>query len=75
MNIYNVLKNDIEGYYTEGFRLSSGNRWLVMDQSDNIHWEFVVYGNEYGKKVKELYRGENEEDAVKVLIQGCEDTE
>ena len=75
MNIYNVLKNDIPRYYTQGFRLSSGNRWLIMDQMNDMDYEFVVYGIENRNKVKEMYRGTNEEDAVEVLIQGCGEEE
>jgi hypothetical protein len=46
-------------------RVSVGRTWLVWDE---IYKEWVVYTHPYcAKKVKVLYRGGSEEDAVKVL--------
>jgi hypothetical protein len=61
--VYDALK------YETDARLSCGNRWLVMDELDN-KWEFVVYEHKYGqKKTTELYRGDHEEWALRVLTQ------
>jgi hypothetical protein len=72
MNVYDVLRNSIDGFDVSNFRLTSGRRWLVMDQLYDYSWETVVYGQEPYKQVKELYRGKDEQEAISVLIEGCE---
>lgn len=62
--IYDLLKSDVGSN-----RLSCGNRWLVMDQTYNQDWEYVVYGQKYRTKVQELYRCGDEERAVTVLTE------
>lgn len=62
--IYDLLKSDVGSN-----RLSCGNRWLVMDQMYDENWEYVVYGQERRAKVQELYRGNDEEDAVTILTE------
>jgi hypothetical protein len=61
--IYDVLK------YEVGTRLSCAGKWLVMDELNN-KWEFVVYCHKHGAmNSTELYRGDDEEEAIRVLIQ------
>ena len=50
-------------------RLSNGDRWLVMDEIYNLGGEFVVYQRlPYAKRTTEEYRGDDEEEAVQILM-------
>ncbi len=63
MRIIDLLKD-------ENARVTIGRSWLVWDDSDDSAKEWVVYTQIWGaKKARVLYRGESEEDAVKVLMQ------
>jgi hypothetical protein len=59
-NVYDVLK------YDSYSRLSVGDRWLVMEEKNNLSWDYVVY-EETGRKVVEAYRGDSETDAIAIL--------
>lgn len=60
MRIIDLLKD-------ENARVTIGRSWLVWDDSTK---EWVVYTQLWGaKKARVLYRGDSEEDAVKVLMQ------
>jgi hypothetical protein len=63
--IYDALAYEINT------RLSCGDKWLIIDESCNSYnREFVVYEHRYGAKhTTELYRGSDEEEAVRVLTQ------
>jgi hypothetical protein len=64
--VYDVLKYDCYS------RLSISKAWLVMEQKDDLNWEYVVY-EERGRKVIEIYRGDSESDAVEILSPEEED--
>jgi hypothetical protein len=63
--------NIIEALLEEtGIRVSNSNdRWLVIDELYRLGGEFVVYEKQpYAKKTIEVYRGIDEEEAVRVLL-------
>lgn len=63
MNIKEALLKEI------GLRVSNGDRWLVIDEVYRLGGEFVVYERTYrAKRTTEVYRGEDEEEAVKILL-------
>jgi len=53
-----------------GIRVSNSNdRWLVIDDVYRTDGEFVVYERRaYAKRTKEVYRGTNEDEAVRILL-------
>lgn len=53
-----------------GIKLSSSSgRWLVIDELYVRGGEFVVYDRRpYAKRTEEVYRGTDEEEAVKALL-------
>jgi hypothetical protein len=55
-----------------GIRLANSNgRWLVIDKTFTT--EFVVYEHKaYAKKTTEVYRGSDEDKAVKILLNDTE---
>ena len=60
MKVVDALKSDQHSIY-----LTNASKWMVFDQQ---FW--IVYEKGYGKKkVKELYRGSDEEEAVRRLLQ------
>lgn len=57
-----------------GVRISCGNRWLVKDELYRLGGEFVVLERlPYVKKTTEVYRGTDEEEAVRLLLNKDED--
>jgi hypothetical protein len=52
-------------------RLYCGNRWLVRDELFELRGEFVVYERIFKRKsILEIYRGNDEENAVHILLHG-----
>lgn len=69
MDIKKALLNEI------GIRVSNSNdRWLVIDEMYVFGGEFVVYERlPYARRTKTVYRGTDEEEAVKALINKRDD--
>jgi hypothetical protein len=58
IKLKDVLKNEF-------VRLSNGNRWLILD-SDT----YFVYQRAHGKKTTNiLYKGKNEDEAVRIFLE------
>ena len=61
--------NILEALLHHNIRVSNGDRWLVRDEMYLVTGEFVVYEcPRYARKTKEIYRGMDEEEAVRILI-------
>ena len=66
-----------EALLQESTRLSyNGTRWLIMDEMYVLGGEFVVMEcKRYARSAIEIYRGTDEEEAVRILLNLPEEDE